>query len=140
MYVLDTDHATLYQRANPALARRIENLPPQQLATTVITYEEQVSGRMAMVRRAQTENERIQAYYWLRHTLEFFCRTPVLPFHSEAARQFAALKPLRLKIGTQDLLIASIVLAQKATLLTRNSRHFSQIPGLLIEDWSIVSP
>jgi tRNA(fMet)-specific endonuclease VapC len=40
------------------------------------------------------------------------------------------------KIGRGDLLIASIALAHRATLVTRNVRDFRQIPGLQVENWA----
>ena len=39
------------------------------------------------------------------------------------------------KIGRADLLIASIVLANRATLVTRNVRHFRQIHGITVINW-----
>jgi tRNA(fMet)-specific endonuclease VapC len=39
------------------------------------------------------------------------------------------------KIGRADLLIASIVLAHQATLVTRNVRHFQQIRGVVVVNW-----
>jgi tRNA(fMet)-specific endonuclease VapC len=39
------------------------------------------------------------------------------------------------KIGRADLLIASIAMAHRATLVTRNVRHFAQIPGLVVVNW-----
>lgn len=53
MYILDTDHTSLYQQGHPALGRRLQQLPPNQLAVTVITFEEQVAGRLAMIRKAR---------------------------------------------------------------------------------------
>ena len=38
-------------------------------------------------------------------------------------------------MGRADLLIASIVLARQAILVTRNLRHFRQVPGLAIVNW-----
>jgi tRNA(fMet)-specific endonuclease VapC len=34
-----------------------------------------------------------------------------------------------------DLFIASIALANKQTLLTRNIKHFERVPGLAVESW-----
>ena len=39
------------------------------------------------------------------------------------------------RIGRADLLIASIALAQQATLVTRNLRHFRQVPNLKAVNW-----
>jgi tRNA(fMet)-specific endonuclease VapC len=136
MYILDTDHASLYQQGHPELGRRLSHLSPNQLATTVITYDEQVSGRLAVVRKARIGHERIRAYYWLERTLQFFCRMPVLPFDEAAARMFQELTAMKLRMGTQDMLIASIALASEMTLLTRNLRDFEKVPGLALEDWS----
>lgn len=137
MYMLDTDHATLYQQGHPTLGQRLERLQPNLLATSVITYDEQVSGRLAIVHKARNPQERIVAYHWLQRTLQFFCRMPVLPFDEAAATMFQQLTTLRLRIGTQDLLIAAIALSNEVTLLTRNLRDFQKVPGLTLEDWSI---
>jgi tRNA(fMet)-specific endonuclease VapC len=38
-------------------------------------------------------------------------------------------------IGPYDLLIAGIALAHKLTVVTRNVREFSRVPGLAVENW-----
>jgi tRNA(fMet)-specific endonuclease VapC len=38
-------------------------------------------------------------------------------------------------IGPNDLLIASIALANQLTLVTNNTSEFSRVPGLILEDW-----
>jgi tRNA(fMet)-specific endonuclease VapC len=54
-----------------------------------------------------------------------------------AAVEFDRLRAARRwrNIGRADLLIASIALAHRATLVTRNVRHFQQIPGLTVTNW-----
>lgn len=42
-------------------------------------------------------------------------------------------------IGPYDLQIASIALRRGLTLVTRNTREFSRVEGLKIEDWSQTS-
>ncbi len=41
-------------------------------------------------------------------------------------------------IGPYDLLIASIALANNVILVTHNTREFSRVSGLEIEDWEII--
>jgi tRNA(fMet)-specific endonuclease VapC len=61
-----------------------------------------------------------------------------VPINAESAAEFDRLRHLKAlkKIGRADLLIASIALAWRATLVTRNLRHFRQISGLILEDWA----
>jgi tRNA(fMet)-specific endonuclease VapC len=57
---------------------------------------------------------------------------------AEAAARFDQLRQDRKlkKIGRADLLIASIVLANQATLVSRNLKDFQQVPGLRVENWA----
>jgi tRNA(fMet)-specific endonuclease VapC len=47
------------------------------------------------------------------------------------------MKMQRIRIGTQDLRIASVALTYSGILLTRNLRDFERVPELTIQDWSI---
>jgi len=58
-----------------------------------------------------------------------------LPWDPIAAEAFDRCKALRVRTGTQDLRIASIVMSRNATLLTRNTRDFAHVPGLRFENW-----
>ncbi|HLV81055.1 MAG TPA: type II toxin-antitoxin system VapC family toxin [Chthonomonadaceae bacterium] len=69
--------------------------------------------------------------------LELYCSTPILPFEDAAVSIFQSLWLQRLRVGTMDLKIAAIALANDATLLTRNRSDFSKIPALRIEDWTL---
>jgi tRNA(fMet)-specific endonuclease VapC len=61
----------------------------------------------------------------------------IIPISQSAADEFERLRAVSKlrKIGRADLLIASISSANRATLVTRNIRHFKQIPGLRVVNW-----
>jgi tRNA(fMet)-specific endonuclease VapC len=59
----------------------------------------------------------------------------VAAWNDPSADQFFELRRARIRIGTQDLKIASIALTQDALLLSANLRDFEQVPGLQVEDW-----
>jgi len=63
----------------------------------------------------------------------------VLPLDAAAAESAAriawGLDKIGQRIGPLDTLIAGIVLANGATLVTHNTAEFSRVPGLAIEDW-----
>ena len=72
--------------------------------------------------------------------VQIFCRQfQSQPFDDLAAEEYgrirAHLAGLGMLIGPNDLLIASIALANGLTLVTHNTREFSRIPGLKLEDW-----
>lgn len=102
MFILDTDHATFYQQGHPELQKHLQTVSASQIVTTVITYEEQITGRLAVLRRTQDSQKRIQAFFWLQQTLTFFCYLPVLPFDTLADSHFQQLRERKLRIGTQD--------------------------------------
>jgi predicted nucleic acid-binding protein len=64
----------------------------------------------------------------------------VVPFDVAAAQQSADLMASRHKKGRpgdlRDTMIAGIVLAQHATLATRNTTHFEDISVPLVNPWS----
>ena len=140
MWLLDSDHLTILERGGGtalALQMRLGQVPPEQLATTIINYEEQMRGWMSLVAHANTPQKLIVAYGFLQQHIGTFSDTPMLACDAQAASVYKRLRQTRIRIGTRDLRIAAICLAQNATLLTRNLSHFSQIPGLRAEDWSV---
>ena len=65
---------------------------------------------------------------------EFLQDIPVLPFDEAAARVYALL-PFRR--ASYDRLIAAHALSQSLMVVTRNVRHFADVPGLKVENWTI---
>lgn len=134
LYVLDTDHATLHQHDHAQVVARVQACTPDELAITVVTVEEQMRGRLAQIGRPG--GDLTLAYDLLRATADYFCDLTILPFDAEAQQQYQQLHSQKIRIGTLDLRIAAIVLAQNAILITRNRRDFERVPGLRLEDWS----
>ena len=62
-----------------------------------------------------------------------------LPFDDAAADEYGKLRAhlakLGMPIGPNDLMIGAIALSNGLTLVTKNTREFGRIPGLLMEDW-----
>ncbi len=72
---------------------------------------------------------------------EFLAAFRSLPFDDRAAdtygQIFAGLKQSGNLLPVCDIHISAIALAHQLTLVTHNSRHFSRVPDLSIEDWTI---
>jgi tRNA(fMet)-specific endonuclease VapC len=136
LYLLDTDHVSLAQRGHPRIAARITATPPEQLAVSIVTAQEQLRGRLAQVQHARDTAGVILAYRLLHETLAFYLTVSVLAFDEQAASVVADLRQQKIRIGTLDLRIAATALAAGATLVTRNRRDFERVPGLVVEDWS----
>lgn len=132
-YLLDTNIVSYYlRRASPALEERLtEGLRHHALALSAITRAELRFGQACMApedrRRALIDS--------------FFRRLPTLEWSLEAADHYGTLKStLRARgtpIGDMDTLIAAHALAENLVLVTHNTRHFENVPGLKIEDWMV---
>jgi tRNA(fMet)-specific endonuclease VapC len=137
MFVLDTDTLTHLLLGHPKVTERRRNAT-REVVITVVTRIEILSGRFASVLKAENGDRLLVAQERLEETekdLELF---DPLGIDAAAAREFTRLlgtKGLK-KLGRGDLLIASIVLANKATLVTRNRKDFEKVAGLQIENWA----
>lgn len=60
----------------------------------------------------------------------------VLQYNADSIAIYQSFKAQRIKVGTQDLRIASIALAYKGILVTRNLQDFKQVPNLTTQNWS----
>jgi tRNA(fMet)-specific endonuclease VapC len=137
-YILDTDHLTLLKRNHPGVTAKVTSIPSSNIFVTIVTIEEQLRGRLAVISKVSNQPEKFSiAYEYLFESLLNFYNLNVLKFDPIAVDYFQQLRRQKIRIGTQDLKIASISLSQKMTLVTRNSRDFIQVPGLSMEDWSI---
>jgi tRNA(fMet)-specific endonuclease VapC len=113
----------------PEIRRRLEALPPQNIAISSIVAAELWFGVM---KSHQRQNNRLA----LR---DFLGLVEVHDWPTVAARVYGELRArLEAKgrlIGNMDMLIAAHALYEHATLVTRNRREFARVEGLRIETW-----
>lgn len=128
MYHLDTNIVIAYLNGNQAIAAKLKlNLPEVGISSLVLAellYGARASGRAA----ANLEKLR-----------QFLQIVNIADFESLAADAYSHIR-LDLKrkgrpTGEVDMLIAAVVIANNAVLVTHNTKHFVSIEGLTLEDW-----
>jgi predicted nucleic acid-binding protein len=138
MIVLDTNvvSALMRQNAEAVVIEWLDRQPPESIWITAVTVFEVHFGLELLTpgrRRRQLEDAFARAL-----NEDFEGR--VLPFEQIAARE-AALIGARLRrdgrsIEIRDAQIAGIVTARRATLATRNTRHFADLDIALLDPWA----
>jgi tRNA(fMet)-specific endonuclease VapC len=120
--LLDTDHLTTLTYPESArcqaLRARLDASPNRQIATTIISVEEQWRGWFAVIARHREVRRHVKAYRELLELNKFHSGWTILPFDETAADQFDLLRAARVRIGTMDLKIASIALVHGALVLS----------------------
>jgi len=138
--VLDTDHLSILQwEEQPACDRllaRLDELAPDDIATTIVSFHEEVQGWNAYLNRARKGAQVVKAYHHLETIWRSFLKMNVLSFNDEAQQRFETLRRECPRVQTMDLRIASIAMTTDSTLLSRNLRDFRQVPDLRVEDWT----
>ena len=137
MHLLDTDTLTHLYASSVKVAERLKTLEDSIVGTTIITRIELLRGRIDYLLKAETGADLLKAQTLLARTEDLLAQILIVPFNASAAEQFERLCSVRSlgKMGRADLLIASIALAHRATLVTRNLRHFRPVPGLAVVNW-----
>jgi tRNA(fMet)-specific endonuclease VapC len=137
MHLLDTDTLTHLHAGHPHVMAALRSVEDPVVGTTIITKSELLRGRMDFLQKAATGAELLRAQQWFTRTEELLAQILIVPFDETAAIEFDQLRINKAyrKIGRADILIASIALANRATLVTRNVRHFRQIHGLTVVNW-----
>ena len=135
-YLLDT-HIASYclRRSSAGLEERVnQGLLQQTVAISALTRAELRFGQAGM---AADDRRRSLIDH-------FLLQLPNLPWTRQAAARYGVLKGAHRRGGTPigeiDTEIAAYALAEGLTLVTHNTRHFHQVPGLRIEDWIAEPP
>lgn len=139
MFLLDTDHCTHLFHQHPSVIARVDQAVAhgRAVGTTVVTKIEILSGRMAAVLKADSHKPFLNAQELLLADERYLQGIQIIPLDEVALQEFDKIGGVRgvKKVGRADLLIASIAMARRATLVTRNQKHFKLVPQLKLENW-----
>lgn len=139
MYIFDTDHLSFVQRngqEGKQILAKLATIKEREVAVTIVTYEEQVRGRLNFLSKAKSLDEQILAYQGLQQLTLDYQSIRIIPFDRAAALEHQRLRKAYPRLGNMDLKIAAITIINNSTLLTRNKSDFGQVVELPIEDWS----
>ena len=122
-YLLDSNIIVyLTMNSNENVTRRAGECDDGDLVTSAIAYAEVAYGSL---------NEQPPAIEQLQAFVE---EVPVLNFDYKAALAYATLP---FKRGSFDRLIAAHALSHDLTMVTHNEKHFADVPGLRVENWTV---
>ena len=126
-FLLDTDTCIWILRKNAEVQEHLKNLMPADVAVSAMNEAELLYGAL-------------NSQYPLKRAKDvamFLAPILVLPFDAEAAKEHARLRQAlkSAPIGERDLVIASVAIANRLTVVTHNQREFGRVPGLKTVDW-----
>lgn len=141
MFLFDTNHISVWQRGEGAsyerLLSRISNHSGEHIFVSIVSFHELLNGWNAYMAKRQSSESLVRAYFEFETILKDFSVMQLLPFDRKAAEVFDELAKEKLRVGSMDLRIAAIAIANQMTLLTQNTVDFERIPGLQIDDWLV---
>lgn len=132
MYLLDTNILSelIKKRPNPNFISQLGSKPAHTLFTSCICVMELRFGS------ALREDFKI---FWQKINKEIISRVKIVPFGEKEALTagdlLADIRKNGQNIGMEDVMIAASAIANKYTVVTANTRHFSRIRGLSVENW-----
>lgn len=131
-YLLDTNAWISFLNADGGkIQQRLQAVDPSTIRLCSIVKAELYFGAERSNRREEN----------LRLLDELFSGIDSLSFDDTAAIQYGKIRSNLASAGTpigpNDLMIASIALANDLILVTHNTREFSRVASLKLEDWQI---
>ncbi|MBE8989927.1 type II toxin-antitoxin system tRNA(fMet)-specific endonuclease VapC [Nostoc sp. LEGE 12450] len=131
-YLLDTNVCARYLNGKSLLIReRLRSTNVKDIAVCSVVKAELFYGAMRSNNPTRT----------LARQQEFLNLFVSLPFDDSTALVYGRIRAELLASGTpigpNDFQIAAIALTHNLTLVTHNTREFSRVSGLVIEDWEL---
>jgi toxin FitB len=139
MMLVDTNVLSAMMRiaGEPAVERWFDAQSPESIWTTTITVFEIRFG-LALLAPGRRRDRLHDAFDI---AIDDILGGRVLPFDRTAAETAAVIAARQRQIGRpvemRDVQIAGIAVARKATLATRNTRHFENLGIVLVDPWQI---
>jgi toxin FitB len=136
--ILDTNvlSALMDDTPDESVTRWLNEQPASLIWATSVTLLEVRLGLLVMPvgrRRASLEHD-------FRRCFRDILQGRIADFDQAAAEETAELHARRRREGRmqelRDAMIAGIAIAHRATLATRNSRHFADLPVPVIDPWA----
>lgn len=129
-YMLDTNIIAYAKNKRPAsVLERLTAQQPSDVCISAITMAELEFGIFHSSKPAQNRLA----------LLAFLSGIQILPFDSDAAREYGAIRHSLTKsgtlIGANDMLIAAHAKSRDLILVTNNAREFERVEGLTVENW-----
>ncbi|MGL5064142.1 MAG: type II toxin-antitoxin system tRNA(fMet)-specific endonuclease VapC [Microcoleus sp.] len=130
VYLLDTNVCIMYLKGkSPSIELHFNTLGAAKIAVCSVVKAELFYGSMGI--NNPQKNLNVQK--------SFLSQFVSLPFDDDCVEIYGKIRrdlaSLGTPIGSNDLQIAAIALANNLILVTHNVRQFSRVKGLQIEDW-----
>ncbi len=131
-YLLDTDAFSDIVRGVPNVKWRFSHAPPSLVRVSSVTVKEIEYGRGLAPEKMTRRDGLIDALLRQVEAISFD-----VPDAHVAGRLRASLRRIGTPIGPYDVMIAGTALVHGLILVTANTREFSRVPGLQIENWRL---
>lgn len=128
VFALDTNIVSYAMREEGGVADQMRALGPAKLALPAVVVFETRFGLLRLGRLRQLAA--FEVWSGVMRQLDFDAEAA-----DHAARIRLQLETAGTPIGLADLLIAATARRHGCTLVTHNTREFSRVPGLLLDDW-----
>ena len=132
-YTLDTNIVTALMKNDAIVRKRLQDaeLRGKQIFINGISYYEAKRGLLAKPTSATTKLKVFDAICRRLGILLLDSRA----IFDRASEIYADLKQRGKPIGDADILIAAIALTRNLVVVSDNTRHFSQVAGIVVENW-----
>jgi tRNA(fMet)-specific endonuclease VapC len=129
MYVMDTNTLIYFFKGMGKVPEKLLEVSPKEIGIpSVVLYElEYGIAKSSSPRKRQAQLKELSSL------------VKILPFDGDAAKLSAAVRATLEKkgapIGAHDVLIAGTALANQGILVTNNTKEFSRVPKLKLDNW-----